>query len=211
MSKKTIPKALKTAVWLTYVGEKFEMKCTVSWCKTLITPFTFETGHNIPESKGGKTDVSNLRPICGQCNKSMGNRYTIDEFSSVFASKMSKGGKEDRPKKSSFLKKLGNCLLFPNRTSIAPEPTNGQHIAASVMHRQALDSVNTQLTQRAQMYASPSNTNNTQSSVFHSFSSHEGSNDDDKVKVKVKDTAQVQDKNKESQTAESTNVPPIKT
>ncbi len=42
-------------------------------------------GHNIPESKGGKTTINNLIPICGDCNRSMGDRYTIDEFSQEFA------------------------------------------------------------------------------------------------------------------------------
>jgi 5-methylcytosine-specific restriction endonuclease McrA len=85
MKKQTIPKSLKNDVWLKYAGKKFDCKCSVSWCKTVITPFTFETGHNIPESKGGTTNVENLRPICSQCNKSMGNNYSIDEFSEKYA------------------------------------------------------------------------------------------------------------------------------
>jgi 5-methylcytosine-specific restriction endonuclease McrA len=48
-----------------------------------MTPFNFEVGHNIPESKGGATDMSNLRPICPKCNRSMGDEYTIDEFSKL--------------------------------------------------------------------------------------------------------------------------------
>jgi len=53
----------------------------VSWCQNTITPFTFQCGHNIPESKGGETDISNLRPICANCNLSMGDEFSIDEFS----------------------------------------------------------------------------------------------------------------------------------
>ena len=49
----------------------------------MITPFNFEVGHNIPESKGGATDINNLRPICSKCNRSMGDDYTIDEFSAL--------------------------------------------------------------------------------------------------------------------------------
>jgi hypothetical protein len=84
MRKSTIPRSLKNTVWNKYVGDKFITKCAVKWCDTQINPFTFETGHNIPESKGGLTTVENLRPICAQCNKSMGNRYSIDEFSAHF-------------------------------------------------------------------------------------------------------------------------------
>jgi 5-methylcytosine-specific restriction endonuclease McrA len=50
-----------------------------------MTPFDFETGHNIPESKGGETKLDNLRAICSQCSKSMANRYTLDEFSYKFS------------------------------------------------------------------------------------------------------------------------------
>lgn len=84
VSKATIPRLLKYAVWTHYVGSVFDSNCTVKWCKAPINPFTFEVGHNIPESKGGKTTIENLRPICSQCNKSMGNRYTIDEFTEKF-------------------------------------------------------------------------------------------------------------------------------
>lgn len=129
--KKTIPKSLKTAVWLTYVGKQFEIKCHVAWCKTLITPFTFETGHNVPESKGGMTSVENLRPICGQCNKSMGNRYTIDDFSRIYEAAInapvkSQSQNQKGQAKPGFLRRLGNCLRMPSMpsASVAPEPYN---------------------------------------------------------------------------------------
>jgi 5-methylcytosine-specific restriction endonuclease McrA len=82
--KKKIPTALREQVWIIWCGEKdFKKKCNVKWCENLITPFTFEVGHNIPESKGGKTSIDNLRPLCSKCNKSMGDEYTIDEFSDL--------------------------------------------------------------------------------------------------------------------------------
>lgn len=83
-AKKNIPKALRSAVWETYVGKVYETKCKVEWCKNTINPFIYEVGHNIPESKGGSTTIDNLRPICSQCNKSMGNHYTIDEFNDLY-------------------------------------------------------------------------------------------------------------------------------
>ncbi|NBP66081.1 MAG: hypothetical protein EBU66_15645 [Bacteroidetes bacterium] len=87
MAKKvTIPKSLREQVWNTYNHFKYFAKCKVKWCTNKITPFNFEVGHNIPESKGGQTDIENLRPICSACNKSMGNRYTIDEFSKLYKS-----------------------------------------------------------------------------------------------------------------------------
>lgn len=80
MPKKTIPKALREQVWITNLGNIFEAKCVVVWCQNKITVFDFEVGHNLPESKGGATTLENLRPICSRCNKSMGNRYSIDEW-----------------------------------------------------------------------------------------------------------------------------------
>ncbi len=84
MGKKKIPLALREQVWLLYFGDRnFKNKCHVEWCENRVTPFTFEVGHNVPESKGGTTDIDNLRPICSKCNKSMGDDYTIDEFSEL--------------------------------------------------------------------------------------------------------------------------------
>lgn len=81
--KRKIPTALRQQVWITYCGKKFEYKCIVKWCSNIMTPFTFEVGHNVPESKGGSSELDNLKPICSSCNKSMGNTYTIDEFSVI--------------------------------------------------------------------------------------------------------------------------------
>lgn len=78
-----IPKAIREQTWIRYNGVKFTAKCYVAWCVNRITPFTFEVGHNIPSSKGGETVIDNLRPICSSCNRSMGNKYTIDEFSKL--------------------------------------------------------------------------------------------------------------------------------
>lgn len=82
--KSKIPKALREQVWIQHMGHRFEGKCRVVWCKNVISAFDFQCGHNIPESKGGKTHVSNLIPICGRCNISMGSQYTIDEWNSKF-------------------------------------------------------------------------------------------------------------------------------
>ena len=87
--KKKIPQALREQVWLNSAGTVFETKCKTSWCKNRITAFDFQCGHNIPESKGGVTTLDNLFPICARCNSSMGNRYTLDEWSAVYNTKTS--------------------------------------------------------------------------------------------------------------------------
>ena len=87
MEKKKIavPKALREQVWVSNVGSVFQTKCSVVWCKNNMSVFDFEVGHNIPESKGGKTVLENLRPICSRCNRSMSNTYTIDEWNTLGA------------------------------------------------------------------------------------------------------------------------------
>jgi predicted restriction endonuclease len=84
--KKQIPTALREAVWIKKCGRVFEHKCNVTWCPNTMTAYDFQAGHNIPESKGGPTNIDNLIPICGRCNNSMGDRYTIDEWNSILGS-----------------------------------------------------------------------------------------------------------------------------
>jgi 5-methylcytosine-specific restriction endonuclease McrA len=84
--KTKIPKALREQVWLNTIGEHFQNKCKVVWCKNRMNVFDFQCGHNIPESKGGQTTLDNLVPICSRCNISMGNRYSIDEWNAKFRS-----------------------------------------------------------------------------------------------------------------------------
>ena len=85
--KSNIPKALREQVWIKYCGKKFDTKCPVSWCTNRINVFDFEVGHEIPESKGGPTDIHNLKPVCSRCNKSMSNTYTITEWNNLVTNK----------------------------------------------------------------------------------------------------------------------------
>jgi len=81
--KKSIPGALREQVYLKTCGKKFEHKCHIKWCQNKIDVWNFECGHNIPESLGGATVLDNLHAICSRCNKSMGNRYTIDQWTEL--------------------------------------------------------------------------------------------------------------------------------
>lgn len=82
--KQKIPAALREQVWLQHQGQVFNAKCMVTWCQNIITVYNFQCGHDIPESKGGVTDITNLYPICAKCNLSMGNQYTLKEWSALY-------------------------------------------------------------------------------------------------------------------------------
>jgi 5-methylcytosine-specific restriction endonuclease McrA len=97
--KERIPKALREQVWRTICGDKFETKCNVTWCTNTINVFDFEVGHNVPESKGGALVLENLRPICSQCNRSMSNHYTIDEWNKLGGTTVVIAAKPLGPKK----------------------------------------------------------------------------------------------------------------
>ena len=81
--KDVIPKRIKELVWTTYVGEVYFSKCYIVWCNNIINVFNYHTGHDIPNSKGGTLDIQNLKPICSNCNLSMGNKYTICEWNKL--------------------------------------------------------------------------------------------------------------------------------
>jgi hypothetical protein len=104
-TKATIPKALREQVWIKTMGCRFEGKCPVTWCANQINVFNFQSGHCIPESKGGATTIDNLVPICDRCNASMSNQYTVDEWSTAFQGRSSR----------SFLQRLCCCFFQSNR------------------------------------------------------------------------------------------------
>lgn len=81
--RKKIPKAIREQVWIETFGETFKHKCYIKWCKNEINVFSFQVGHDKPESKGGMLSPSNLRPICSRCNLSTSNIYSIDQWNNL--------------------------------------------------------------------------------------------------------------------------------
>jgi len=77
--KKQISATIKRLVWYSNIGEEVgKAKCLC--CKvTDITQMSFNCGHIIAEANGGQTIVSNLKPICQNCNSSMGTK-NMEEF-----------------------------------------------------------------------------------------------------------------------------------
>jgi hypothetical protein len=72
--KTKISKVMRIKVWNTHIGDHIgKTKCYC--CEEIdITQSIFECGHIEAEANGGKTEVSNLKPICSTCNKSMGTK-----------------------------------------------------------------------------------------------------------------------------------------
>jgi len=108
IKRKKAPKAVKDALILKYFKNKISRKCCCCRRAT-ITITNFEVGHNKPKSKGGTFHIDNLRPICRSCNRSMGNKYTIDEFrKKFFAPRKLKAKKKKEKKKKLRTKKVKN-------------------------------------------------------------------------------------------------------
>ena len=81
--KKAIPKAMREQIWIREFGKVFDAKCKTTWCQNTINAWDFQAGHDIPESKGGKTEPGNLVPICARCNLSMSDTYTFKQWNAM--------------------------------------------------------------------------------------------------------------------------------
>ena len=82
-NKKKISATLKRLVWNTNIGEEIgKTKCLC--CKsTDISQMSFHCGHVVAEANGGELIVSNLKPICQNCNSSMGTK-NMNDFMDTF-------------------------------------------------------------------------------------------------------------------------------
>ena len=74
---KNVPKSIKDNTWDRYVGDIYSINCLC--CNyNIIKSNNFHCAHVIPHSKGGKTIVENLRPVCSTCNLSMGQNNLFE-------------------------------------------------------------------------------------------------------------------------------------
>jgi hypothetical protein len=76
--KKKITPTIKKHIWNTYIGyDILKHKC---FCckKATIQINEFEAGHVLSEADGGSCEISNFRPICRNCNLSMGSMHMED-------------------------------------------------------------------------------------------------------------------------------------
>ena len=82
-AKKTIPKKLKTEIWNKHIGEDIGSTMCLCCKKTKISQSNFHCGHIVAEANGGETNITNLKPICAQCNLSMGT-VNMNDFMKLF-------------------------------------------------------------------------------------------------------------------------------
>lgn len=81
--KKPISATIKRLVWNTNIGEDIGRSKCMCCYSTDITQMSFNCGHIVAEANGGDTIVSNLKPICQNCNSSMGTKNMEDFMKSL--------------------------------------------------------------------------------------------------------------------------------
>lgn len=75
--KKQLPKRVRDLVWSKWIGsDKMIGKCFC--CKNDIKNNNYHCGHVIAYSNGGSNEIDNLRPLCSQCNLSMGDKNMFE-------------------------------------------------------------------------------------------------------------------------------------
>ena len=71
-------------VWNKWYPNSISNICPISNCNSIITNEKYSCGHIIAECRGGETNVTNLRPLCNDCNISMGinnwDEYDINSY-----------------------------------------------------------------------------------------------------------------------------------
>ncbi len=76
--KQKIHKNVKDQVWNERIGEE-NGKGPCYLCQRIISMQNFHCGHVVSEFNGGKIEIPNLRPICQNCNGSVGTK-NMQEF-----------------------------------------------------------------------------------------------------------------------------------
>ena len=77
-NRTNIPQVHRSIIWNEYVGIQVGQTKCLCCDEYLISQLQFHIGHIIPRSLGGTMCRENLRPICSQCNLSMGNENMLN-------------------------------------------------------------------------------------------------------------------------------------
>ena len=82
--KNKLNKQMRARCWMKYVGEDDARTMCVCCQEQMITTFSFECAHVVARACGGSNDLSNLRPICRDCNCGMGIRNMREYAKEMF-------------------------------------------------------------------------------------------------------------------------------
>jgi len=116
VNRKPIGKPLRNQVWLKYMGNKAQGKCYC--CKIRPIHITdFQVGHNKAVARGGKNHISNLRPICGPCNRGMGTT-SIEQYKKKYFGKGRKTRSDKGKKKRKKTNSLWRDIKIPSISDI---------------------------------------------------------------------------------------------
>ena len=72
--KETIPPALRSKVWDHYIGDDCGKTRCLQCEDRIISMKSYDCAHILSEANDGKTELSNLVPMCHQCNMELGTR-----------------------------------------------------------------------------------------------------------------------------------------
>lgn len=78
-TKRKIPKLIRNQVWDRWIGKKNGVGLCYACRYNEIRSTHFECGHVVAEANGGTETTDNLRPVCSECNKSMGTK-NLEEY-----------------------------------------------------------------------------------------------------------------------------------
>jgi hypothetical protein len=82
--KNKLNKQMRARCWVKYVGEDVARTKCLCCQEQMITTFSFECGHVEAHACGGSNDLSNLRPICRDCNNGMGTQNMKEYAKEMF-------------------------------------------------------------------------------------------------------------------------------
>ena len=74
--KRSIPAPVRSGVWRKYIGDSMDGACYS--CNKPLSYENWQAGHILAFANGGKETIENLRPLCAQCNTSMGSMHMFD-------------------------------------------------------------------------------------------------------------------------------------
>lgn len=78
LQKETIPSTVRNKVWNMYIGPEDKQGNCLCCGSEIISYANFHCGHVISEKMGGEVNIHNLRPVCSQCNTSIGCKNMIE-------------------------------------------------------------------------------------------------------------------------------------